>query len=133
MGYLLDTNILSDIMRNASGATARRADAEAATNLCTSVIVAAELRYGAARRQSSRLLVRLEELLSSITILPFEPPADDAYGRIRTQLERSGQPVGNMDLLIAAHALAGDHILVTDNEREFRRIDGLRVENWLRL
>jgi tRNA(fMet)-specific endonuclease VapC len=132
MAFLLDANILSDMMRNARGLTAARVDAEPPWNLCTSVIVASELRYGAIRRESSRLAARLDELLNSIAVLPFEPPADEIYGTIRAQLERAGTPIGNMDLLIAAQALAQGHVLVTDNEREFRRVEGLQVENWMR-
>jgi tRNA(fMet)-specific endonuclease VapC len=78
------------------------------------------------------LAARLDELLNSIAVLPFEPPADEIYGTIRAQLERAGTPIGNMDLLIAAQALAQGHVLVTDNEREFRRVEGLQVENWMR-
>lgn len=132
MAYLLDTNVLSDIIRRAQGSSATRANAEPPSNLCTSVIVASELRFGALRRGSERLTERLNDLLATIPVLPFEPPADHVYGRIRTQLEQAGTPIGHMDLLIAAQALAQGHVLVTDNEREFRRVEGLQVENWMR-
>jgi tRNA(fMet)-specific endonuclease VapC len=78
------------------------------------------------------LLTRLNDLLASIAVLPYEPPADQVYGELRVRLERAGTPIGNMDLLIAAQALAQGHTLVTDNEREFRRIEELPIENWLR-
>jgi tRNA(fMet)-specific endonuclease VapC len=132
VAYLLDTNILSDIMRHAQGRCARRANSEPPSNLCTSVIVASELQFGAVRRGSERLTARLHDLLASIPVLPFEAPADHVYGRIRAQMEQAGTPIGHMDLLIAAQALAQGHVLVTDNEREFRQVEGLQVENWMR-
>lgn len=100
--------------------------------VCTSVIVAAELRYGALRKGSERLTARLDALLERLPVMAFEPPADAAYGRLRSVLEKSGVLIGGNDMLIAAHALSLDCVVVTDNEREFRRVDGLRVENWLR-
>jgi tRNA(fMet)-specific endonuclease VapC len=96
------------------------------------VIVAAELRCGAAKKGSERLTAQLKVVLDALDVLAFEAPADEAYGLIRTQLERAGQPIGANDLLIAAHALALGCALLTDNEAEFARIDGLRRENWLR-
>lgn len=132
MRYLLDTNILSDLVRNPQGrvfeAIARVGEGE----VCTSVIVAAELRYGAARRGSERLTAQLEAILAALPVLSLEPPADEAYGRIRAGLESAGQPIGANDLLIAAHAISGGLTLVTDNVREFERVEGLAVENWLR-
>jgi tRNA(fMet)-specific endonuclease VapC len=101
-------------------------------NICTSIIVAAELRYGAAKKASSRLTTQLEAILHAIDVLAFEQPADTVYGELRTRLERASQSIGVNDLLIAAHALALDHTMVTDNEREFSRVKDLRVENWLR-
>ena len=99
---------------------------------CTSVIVAAELRYGAAKKGSQRLTGQLEAVLSALDVVPFEAPADEAYGLIRARLERAGQPIGANDLLIAAHAVAVGCAIVTDNESEFGRIEGLLRENWLR-
>ena len=100
--------------------------------ICTSIIVAAELRFGAAKRASDRLTLQLERILSAIEILPFEAPADAAYGQLRAHLEAAGTPIGGNDMLIAAQALARGCILVTDNEREFGRVSGLKIENWLR-
>lgn len=71
-------------------------------------------------------------MLFGLSVRSWDAPADHVYGRIRADLQRRGQPIGSNDLLIAAHALALDCILVTDNEREFSRVPGLRVENWLR-
>jgi tRNA(fMet)-specific endonuclease VapC len=95
--------------------------------------VAAELRYGAARKGSARLLAQLRTVLDAFEILPFETPAEITYGDLRARLEAAGKPIGGNDMLIAAHAVSLGHTIVTDNEREFSRVDGLPVENWLRL
>lgn len=100
-------------------------------NICTSIIVAAELRYGCAKSGSSRLHEAVEDLLGEINILPFDVPADAEYGGIRTELEAAGKPIGSNDLLIAAHAHATGAPIVTASAGEFNRIRGLRVENWL--
>ncbi len=130
--FLLDTNIVSDLVRNPQGrATAKIAEV-GEDQIATSIIVAAELRYGAAKKASPRLTRQLEAVLGAIEILPFEAPADARYGELRVALEAAGTPIGANDLLIAAHALALDLMLVTDNTREFERVAGVRVENWLR-
>ena len=130
--FLLDTNILSDLVRNPQGSIAARIAEVGDAAICTSIIVAAELRFGAAKKGSERLTSQLERILSAIDIQPFEAPADVAYGQLRAQLEAAGVPIGGNDMLITAQALATDCAVVTDNEREFARIAGLRVENWLR-
>jgi tRNA(fMet)-specific endonuclease VapC len=94
--------------------------------------VASELRYGAAKRASARLSQQLNLILDTLDVVALESPTDEIYGAIRTKLEKSGKPIGGNDLLIAAHAIALDSVLVTDNEREFSRVDGLTRENWLR-
>jgi tRNA(fMet)-specific endonuclease VapC len=96
------------------------------------MIVAAELRYGAAKKNSLRLTQQLEAILAAMEVLPLESPVDAIYGELRSRLERAGESIGANDLLIAAQALALGHTLVTDNEREFSRIGDLRCENWLR-
>jgi tRNA(fMet)-specific endonuclease VapC len=93
----------------------------------------AELRYGAVRKGSARLLAQLLTVLDAFDILPFETPAEITYGDLRARLEAAGKPIGGNDMLIAAHAVSLGHTIVTDNEREFSRVDGLPVENWLRL
>jgi len=130
-GYLLDTNILSDIIRNPFGQAAQRVEAVGASAICTSIIVAAELRYGCAKKGSARLQARVEALLQTIAVLGLDIPADTQYGSIRAVLEAAGLPIGGNDLLIAAHAAALGLTLVTDNTREFSRVPGLVVENWL--
>ena len=132
MGYLLDTNIVSDLVRNPQGRVTARIGAVGEARVSTSIIVAAELRYGAAKRGSPRLSAQLEAVLCALEVLPFEAPADAAYGRLRAGLEAAGRPIGGNDLLIAAQAVALGHTIVTDNEREFARIAELPRENWLR-
>jgi tRNA(fMet)-specific endonuclease VapC len=130
--YLLDTNIVSDLVRNPQGAAARKIAEIGEEAACTSIIVAAELRYGAAKRGSPRLLAQLEQVLAALPVLPFEGSADAVYGEARARLEAAGTPIGANDLLIAAHALTLDCAVVTDNTREFGRVEGLEVVNWLR-
>ncbi len=132
MRYLLDTNIISDLVRRPNGRATQQIRRVGEAQVCTSIIVAAELRYGAAKSGSRRLAAQLEAVLGALEVLSFEAPADAAYGLLRARLEQSGQPIGGNDLLIAAHTMALGHTLVTDNEREFARIDDLPRENWLR-
>jgi tRNA(fMet)-specific endonuclease VapC len=132
MRYLLHTNIVSDIVRNPQGRVAQRIREVGEAQVCTSIIVAAELRYGAARLSSRRLSAQLEAVLGALDVLPFEAPADAAYGVLRARLEQFGRPIGGNDLLIAAQVVSLGYAIVTDNEREFARIDELSCENWLR-
>jgi tRNA(fMet)-specific endonuclease VapC len=129
--YMLDTNIISDLIRNPNGKAARRIARLGESNICTSIIVAAELRYGSAKSGSARLHKAVEDLLGEINVLPFDAPADREYGGIRAELEAAGQPIGSNDMLIAAHAAAVGATVVTANDGEFKRIRGLKVENWL--
>lgn len=129
--YLLDTSILSDLIRNPQGRAARRIAKVGENSVCTSIIVAAELRYGCAKSGSMRLSKAVEDLLGEIDVLPFEVPADSDYGAIRASLESAGTPIGSNDLLIAAHAQALGATIVTANAGEFGRVRGLKVENWL--
>ena len=132
MRFLLDTNIVSDLVRHPRGRIAERVERVGEKQVCTSIIVAAELRYGAAKKGSVRLTRQLEIVLSAVDVLALEAPTDAVYGELRAHLERTGKSIGANDLLIASHALALGHTVVTDNEREFARINDLRVENWLR-
>jgi tRNA(fMet)-specific endonuclease VapC len=129
--YMLDTNIISDLIKNPQGRAAKRIARVGEDNICTSIIVAAELRYGCAKSGSKRLLKAVDDLLGEIHVLPFEVPADAEYGGIRSELETAGKPIGGNDLLIAAHAYATGTTIVTANTDEFKRIRGLNVENWL--
>jgi tRNA(fMet)-specific endonuclease VapC len=130
--FLLDTNIVSDLVRHPQGRVAAKIAEIGEEQVATSIIVAAELRYGAAKKGSPRLSAQLEAVLGALEVMALEPPADVAYGDLRAALEKSGRLIGPNDLLIAAQSLALEMVLVTDNEREFERVDGLKVENWLR-
>jgi tRNA(fMet)-specific endonuclease VapC len=130
--YLLDSNIVSDVVWFPKGLVAARITAAGEGAIATSIIVASELRYGAEKKRSGRLAARLEAILDELTVLPLEPPVDYLYATIRTQLEQAGTPIGANDLWIAAHAMTLDRTLVTDNVGEFGRVDGLRLVNWLR-
>jgi len=132
MRYLLDTNIVSDLVRNPQGKVAQRIQKIGDSKVCTSIIVAAELRYGAAKKGSAKLSAQLDAVLNVLEIVPFEPPADKTYGLVRAKLEKAGRLIGANDLLIASQAVASGLTLVSDNEREFSRVDNLRLENWLR-
>jgi tRNA(fMet)-specific endonuclease VapC len=132
MRYLLDTNIVSDLVRNPQGKVADRIRKVGEAQVCTSIIVAAELRYGAEKKVSPRLSSQLELVLGALEVLPLETPADITYGKLRTTLERAGTPIGANDLLIAAQGLALGYTVVTDNDNEFTRVQNLRCENWLR-
>ncbi|MEI2625371.1 MAG: type II toxin-antitoxin system VapC family toxin [Giesbergeria sp.] len=94
-------------------------------------VVAAELAYGVAKSRSARNRSALEMFLAPLEVLPFDQAAVWAYGDLRASLEREGQPIGALDTMIAAHALSVDAPLVTHNTREFARVPGLRLENWV--
>jgi tRNA(fMet)-specific endonuclease VapC len=128
---MLDTSAISDLIRNPKGKVASRIAKAGENNICTSIVVAAELRYGCAKSGSSRLLKLVEDLLGEINVLPFDAPADVEYGAIRAELEAAGRPIGSNDLLIAAHACTAGATIVTANADEFQRVRGLKVENWL--
>ena len=129
--YLLDTNILSDLVRNPQGEVTAQIAKAGEDSICTSIVVAAELRYGAAKSNSAKLAERIDLILSALEILPLETPADFRYAAIRHHLTRQGTTIGPNELLIAAHALAKGLTVVTANVREFSRVPGLNVENWL--
>jgi tRNA(fMet)-specific endonuclease VapC len=129
--YLLDTNILSELVRHPQGTVAQAIARVGEHAVCTSIIVASELRFGAAKRNAPRLATQVEAILAAIEIRPFDTPADHAYARLRLYLEQAGTPIGPNDMLIAAHALATECILVTANQGEFSRVPGLSVENWI--
>ena len=131
MRFMLDTNIISDLIRNPAGKAASAVLREGDAAVCTSIVVASELRYGSARKRSAKLLKKVEELLAEIPILPLDVPVDAEYGAFRAELESMGQTIGHNDLFIAAHACALGTTLVTANTGEFTRIKGLKVENWL--
>ena len=131
LAYLLDTDILSDLVRNPQGMVAAKITRAGEDTVCTSIIAAAELRYGAIKSNSAKLAERVDIILSALEILPLETPADHHYASLRHRLTHEGTPIGPNDLLIAAHALANDLTVITANVGEFSRVPGLKVENWL--
>jgi tRNA(fMet)-specific endonuclease VapC len=131
MRYLLDTNILSDVIRNPQGRAARQIVEVGDRAVCTSIVVAAELWYGAVKRNSDRLSAQVDVVLGAIEILAIESPVERVYGELRARLERAGHQIGGNDLLIAAQSLSLGLTLVTDNQREFSRIVELPCANWL--
>jgi tRNA(fMet)-specific endonuclease VapC len=132
MRYLLDTNVVSDLIRNPQGRVAQHIRNIGEAKVCTSIVVAAELRYGAAKKQSARLTTQLDVVLGALEVLPLEAPVDTTYGMLRARLERAGKPIGGNDLLIAAQALSLGYTIVTDNQAEFAQVKDLPRENWLR-
>ena len=134
--FLLDTTIISHLMRDGRGSVAKRARAAIADGrvkmLCTSVVVQSELLFGLAKRPSARLQAAYDVEMSKLEVLAPDAATAPLYASVRAHLERQGTPIGANDLLIAAHALALEATLITDNEDEFRRVPGLAVENWLR-
>lgn len=130
--FMLDTNIVSYLLRGRHPALANRLRQHAIEEVCISVITRAELRYGVARQpRALRLGAEVERFLQGVVVLPWSDAAADAYGAVRALLESRGHPIGSMDTLIAAHALSADLTLITNNEREFSRVPGLRLENWI--
>lgn len=132
MAFLLDTNAISDLLRHPQGAVAKGIRKVGAKHVFTSIIVAAELRFGAEKRGSQRLKELVDGVLRHIPIVGLLEPADRMYAQLRHALQQRGTPIGSNDLLIAAHALSTGSVLVTDNVREFSRVPGLKMENWLR-
>ena len=128
---MLDTNIVSALARDPQGAVAARIADVGPDAICVSIIIAAELRYGCAKKGSPRLLAQIEAILDSIQVLALDVPADAEYGGLRAELEAAGKPIGPNDLFIAAHAYALQATLVTANVGEFSRIRALKLENWL--
>jgi tRNA(fMet)-specific endonuclease VapC len=129
--YLLDTNTLSDFIKHPTGKIFSKIKAVGEEKICTSIIVACELQFGAEKKNSSKLKERIALAFQLIPILPLMPNIEKDYAKIRTYLESQGTPIGGNDLLIASHALSLDLTVVTANIKEFSRIPDLKLENWL--
>lgn len=129
---MLDTNILSWLGREPNGDVARQIIRVGQETIATSIVAAGELRFGAARVANEQFSRRIDRVLGLVPSLALDAPVDRVYADVRARLERIGKSIGNNDTLIAAHALALDLTLVTDNVGEFERVEGLRVTNWLR-
>ncbi len=128
---MLDTNIVSSLIREPFGRVRSRIAQVGAGQICMSVITAAELHYGVAKRGSGELRDRVRTALTLVPVFALPPEAGQHYGNIRAELELQGAPIGGNDYWIAAHALAEDAVLVSNNMREFARVADLRVEDWL--
>lgn len=131
MAYLLDTNIITALVRDPRGAVFTKLQEKLPAAICTSIVVAAEIEFGLAKGVSPRMHAQVQAIMASLEILPLAAPVQQHYGQIRAHLTRQGQPIGPNDLFIAAHALALDMTLVSNNLREFSRVPGLKLENWL--
>lgn len=130
--YLLDTNIVSHAMHEPAGSVGSRITVAGIDSVAISVVTLGELLFGYARNPTPRLKERLDGFLSRIIVLPVDAQVAMRYAEVRTILQRCGQLIGQNDLWIAAHALALNVRLVTDNTGEFTRVEGLRIENWVR-
>ncbi|MCV2216758.1 type II toxin-antitoxin system tRNA(fMet)-specific endonuclease VapC [Thauera sp. Sel9] len=130
MRYMLDTNICIYLINHRPAHVRHRFEAHAVGDIGISVVTACELAYGVAKSGSTRNRTALESFLLPLDIAPFDEAAVWKYAALRAELERSGAPIGPLDTQIAAHALALDCILITDNTREFARVGGLVTENW---
>ena len=130
--YMLDTNIASYLIKGNSPHLENHIRTIPVEQVCISVITQAELRYGLARLpHATHLAQQVEHFLQGITVLDWDVAVADAYGLVRADLEKRGQPIGNMDMQIAAHALVKDLILVTHNTKEIQRVLGLKLEDWM--
>ena len=131
MKYMLDTDICIYIIKHRPELVARRFRKTPVEDLCISAITYAELMNGAKKSaQVEANIAKLTELARELRVLPFDVDAATVYGDVRSRLERRGEVIGANDLLIAAHALQQGLILVSNNEKEFCRVEGLRLENW---
>ena len=132
--YLLDTNIISHMMRDIDGAASRKfrevVSAESSVPIYTSVVVDCELQFGLNRKPNERLNRAYDRIIGAVEVLPLDSEVVPHYARLRASLETNGTPIGPNDALIAAHALALGAILVSA-DIEFERVPGLKVENWL--
>ncbi len=129
--FLLDTNIVSDLIRNPQGRVADQIKRVGEDAVCVNPVVAGEIRFGVLKRRSDKLARQAERILRAIRTVEIKSPTEVHYAAIRWALEKAGTPIGPNDLWIAAHAKALDMTVVTANEAEFSRVEGLRVENWL--
>ena len=130
MRYLLETDICIYAINGRPPEVLTQLLAHEDEGIAISVVTASELFFGVRKSASRRNLAALESFIGALTVLDFDIEAARRYGELRAHLEKKGTPIGSMDMQIAAHALALDLTLVTNNEREFRRVPGLRIENW---
>lgn len=127
---MLDTDTVSYALRGIGGVSARLLDHKP-SEICVSAITVAELRFGADKRRSQKLHGLIDRFTSSVDVVPFGAEAAALFGSIAADLAARGVPIGDFDVLIAAHALATGAILVTNNAKHFERVKALRTENWV--
>jgi tRNA(fMet)-specific endonuclease VapC len=131
MKYLIDTNICVYIINKRPAAVIKKFKQFELGEIGISNITVSELQYGVAKSTyRKKNEVRLEEFLAPLEILTYDQTAASVYGDIRFQLEKRGRPIGPLDLLIAAHAISQNLVLITNNDKEFRQIKKLKIENW---
>ena len=130
--WMLDTNTCVFLIKQRPPAVLDRMRSLDVAEVSVSAVTVAELQFGVAKSaHAERNALALAAFLAPLTVEPFDDAAAEAYGSVRSTLERAGTPIGSMDLLIAAHALSLKRTLVTHNTREFRRVEGLALEDWV--
>lgn len=133
MKFMLDTNTCVDLIRQRNERILRRLKRRNPDDLCVSSVTLSELEYGAAKSANpEKNRLALAEFMAPLTVAPYDDAVAPIYGQVRAELEKAGTPIGPLDTMIAAHALSLHLTVVTDNEREFRRVSGLKVQNWTR-
>ena len=131
MRFMLDTNTCVDLIRRRDDRILRKMQRLRPDDLCVSSVTLSELEYGAAKSAApGRNRLALAEFMTPLRVVPYDDAVAPVYGQVRADLERAGTPIGPLDTIIVAHALALGLIVVTDNEREFRRVSGLKIQNW---
>ena len=131
MRFMLDTNTCVELIRKRNDRILRRMKRRRPDDLCVSSVTLSELEYGVAKSANpEKNRLALAEFMTPLNIVPYDDTVAPVYGRVRAALEKEGTPIGPLDTMIAAHALSLGLIVVTDNEREFRRVPGLTVQNW---
>lgn len=131
MRFMLDTNTCVELIRKRNDRILRRMKRRRPDDLCVSSVTLSELEYGVAKSANpEKNRLALAEFMTPLNIVPYDDTVAPVYGRVRAAVEKEGTPIGPLDTMIAAHALSLGLIVVTDNEREFRRVPGLTVQNW---
>jgi len=131
MKYMLDTNICIDLIRKKNDIVLRRLKRRKPEDVCVSAVTLSELEYGVSKSSNpSKNRLALAEFMTPLAVLPYDDQIANTYGRIRAELEKDGTPIGPLDNMIAAHGLALGLVIVTNNEREFCRVKGLKIQNW---
>jgi tRNA(fMet)-specific endonuclease VapC len=131
MRFMLDTNTCIELIRYQNERVLRRMKRRSPDDICVSSVTLCELEYGVAKSANpEKNRLALAEFMTPLAIVPYNDTVAPVYGRVRAELEQAGTPIGPLDTMIAAHALSLGLTVVTGNEREFRRVAGLKVQNW---